>query len=106
MSLGVGLFVGFAGTFTAGFGVILAPDLVGGVGLTGLGLGAGFDLGLGVGLGGTGLGCLEGAFGVGLVLGLGLAGGVVGLVGEVPTLGPCTVSRFAVAVRELWEILW
>lgn len=106
MGLGVGLFVGFAGTFTAGFGVILAPDLVGGVGLTGLGLGAGFDLCLGVGLGCTGLGCLEGAFGVGLILGLGLAGGVVGLAGEVPTLAPCTVSRVAVAVREPRGILW
>ncbi len=106
MGLGVGLFVGFAGTFTAGFGLILAPDLVEGVGLTGLGLGAGFDLSLGVGLGGTGLGCFEGAFGVDLVLGLGLAGGVVGLVGEVPTLGPCTMSRVAVAVRELRGILW
>lgn len=88
----MGLGVGFTGTFTAGFGVILVPDLVGGLGLTGLGLGVGFDLGLGVGLDDG----LEGSFGVGL----GLADGVMGLVGEVSTLGPCTVSRVAVAVRE------
>lgn len=97
--LGVGFVAGFAVTFTAGFGVIFDPDLlVGGVGLTGLGLAAGLDLVLGVGRGGTGLNGLDGGFGVGF--GFTLCGGAVGLVGEVLTRGPCTVSKSAVGVRE------